>query len=426
MGLGRIRHPVRTVSVVLFLVTAMFLAGLAAWPPASTAGLAPESGQRIASLFQPGDPVQAGRRYGLVILNEWNHEWIPLLKAADPSVRVLLYKNAFFLRGDDNSSTVGGFATGERVDTRHPDWFLKDGSGQRIVFEYYPGVDFYAMDWGRPEWREYWADRAVRRAVDLGFDGLFLDDLYTGRWGPISGTLEGYADDAQLQSAVRGFLATAYARAKAPDPDLLVVGNVVDHLDSPGLFDDWLTITDGLMDEQFIHVGSSGDSGFKSPGNGWERQLAEVEAAERMGKAAVFVSQGASADEQTMLFTYGTYLLAAGGSSYYYHVHDGSMDAATWYGVWGRDLGAALGPYNVTGQGVYTRAFTRGMVAVNPMSTGEVTLEVSGYRDSHGAAVNQIILGPHSATLLYRRIDARRLIFETLPAVEWPGRAAVR
>ncbi|MBU2602614.1 MAG: putative glycoside hydrolase family 15 protein [Actinobacteria bacterium] len=420
------RHFVRTFSAVLFLVTAMLLADLTAWPSASTAGIAPESGQRLAALFQPGNASQAGRRYGLVILNEWNHEWIPLLKAADPSVRVLLYKNTFFLRGDDNASTVGGFGAGESIDTRHPDWFLKDGSGQRIVFQYYEEVDFYAMDWGHPEWREYWADRAVRRATALGFDGLFLDDLYTRSWGTISGPLDRYVDDLQLQSAVRGFLATVHARVKARDPDLLVVGNVVDHLEAPDLFEDWLTISDGLMDEQFVHTGAHSESGFKSLGDKWEQQLAQVETAERMGKAAVFVSHGAAGDSETMLFTYATYMLAADGASYYSHVHDGSMDDPTWYGVWGRDLGAALGPYRVTPEGVYTRAFSKGMVAVNPRSTGELTLEVRGYRDSHGAAVRTITLGPHSAAILHRRVDARRLIFETVPAAGWPRRQVPR
>ncbi len=126
-----------------------------------------------------------------------------------------------------------------------------------------------------------------------------------------------------------------YARVKARDPDLLVVGNVVDHLAFPGLFEDWLSISDGLMDEQFVHTGTHSDSGFKSLGDKWEQQLAEVEAAERMGKAAVFVSHGAAGDSETMLFAYATYLLAADGASYYSHVHDGSMDDLTWYGAVG-------------------------------------------------------------------------------------------
>ncbi len=85
-------------------------------------------------------------------------------------------------------------------------------------------------------------------------------------------------------------------------------------------------------------------------------------------------------------------------------------------GPWGRDLGAALGPYETTPEGVYTRAFSKGMVAVNPRSTGELMLEVRGYRDSDGAAARTIMLGPHSAAILHRRLDARRLIFEDFPA----------
>ncbi len=376
------------------------------------AGVAPNSGQRLAGLFQVGDPAVAARRYGLVILNEWNSAWIGPLKAADPSVRVLLYKNSFFLRSDDNTSTVGGFRVGENIDSRHPDWFLKDASGRRIVFRYYPGIDFYAMDWGNLDWREYWGEQAVGRAKALGFDGLFLDDLYTTRYGVLDRSLARYRSDSALQSAVRGLLAQTYARAKATDPDFLVVGNLVDHLLSPSLFADWLTVSDGLMDEQFVHVGQSSRSGFKSLEDRWKQQLAEVEIAERMGKAAIFVSHGSSSDPETMLFAYGTYLLASDGSSYYHHILDGSLNKPTWYEVWGRELGIPLGPHEVTPSGVYVRVFSKGMVAVNPRMTGTRTVDTRGYRDTSGVAVDTVTLGPHRAAILHRRFDSRRLVFE--------------
>lgn len=381
-------------------------------PGRAHAGVTPNSGQRFAGLYQVGDPATAARRYGLVILNEWNSAWIGPLKAADPSVRVLLYKNSFFLRSDDNASTVGGFGVGEHIDVRHPDWFLKDGSGRRILFRYYPGIDFYAMDWGNQGWRDYWVEQALGRATALGFDGLFLDDLYTTRYGVLDRSLALYRSDSALQSAVLGFLAQTYAQAKAADPEFLVVGNLVDHLLSPLLFADWLTVSDGLMDEQFVHVGQSSRSGFKSLEDRWKQQLAEVETAERMGKAAVFVSHGSSSDPETMLFAYGTYLLASGGSSYYHHILDGSLNEPTWYEVWGRELGIPLGPYKVTPSGAYVRVFSKGMVAVNPRSTGTRTVDTRGHRDTGGVAVDTVTLGPHRAVILHRRFDSRRLVFE--------------
>lgn len=383
-------------------------------PPPAVAGVSPNSGQRLAGLYQMGDPAVAGRRYGLVILNEWNAGWIAPLKAADPTVRVLLYKNTFFLRSDDNASTVGGFRTGEDIDTAHPDWFLKDSAGRRIIFHYYPGIDFYAMDWGNEGWRAYWVDRALDRATALGFDGLFLDDLYATRYGVLDRSLARYRSDAALQAAVRGFLAQVYGGAKDLDPDFLVVGNVVDHLLSPGLFADWLTISDGLMDEQFVHVGQSSRTGFKSLEDRWKQQLEEVETAERMGKAAIFVSHGASSDPETMLFAYCTYLLAADGSSYFHHILDGSLKKPTWYEVWERELGMPLGPYEASAGGVFTREFSKGKVVVNPRSAGSRTVDVRGYTNTAGVAVDTVTLGPHRAAILHRRFDSRLLVLEYL------------
>ncbi|MHB9114020.1 MAG: putative glycoside hydrolase [Thermoleophilia bacterium] len=384
------------------LVSAVLVFAFSFLLATGVATAAPQSGQRFTGLFQVGSADQAAQRYDVVILNEWNSSQITQLKAANPAVKVLLYKNTYFLRSDDNSSTVGGFKTGENINSTHPDWFLKDASGNRIVFQYYAGIDFYAMDWGNQAWRDYWVTQAVGRVKALGFDGLFLDDLYTKPWGEIDRPLLNYTSEAQLQAAVRGFLANTYTKTKAADSNLLVIGNLVDHLWFPGLFADWLKVSDGLMDEQFVHAGESTTTGYKSIEDWWKLQLDEVTVAEQMGKRALFISHGAATDYETMLFGYGSYMLAAGGNGRYYHELGGSLNTATWFDLWARDLGAAQGSYTVGSDGLYSRNFAGGKVIVNPSKSSTRTVSVSGYVNEGGTAVNSVTLAPHRAVFLFK------------------------
>lgn len=385
--------------VITFLIVAMtLLAALPATAQAADLG----SQQKFVGLFALGDTNQAAQRYGIVVLNEWNSYLIPQLKAANPQVKVLLYKNTFFLRSDDNASTVGGFASGETIDRNHPDWFMLDASGNRIVFQYYPGINFYAMDWGNQSWREYWASQALSRAQALGFDGLFLDDVYTRFYGELNRPLSNYSSEAQLQAAVKGFLAHVYGRVKAADPRLLVIGNLVDHLWFPDLYADWLTVTDGLMDEQFVHVGQDPNTGFKSLEDWWKRQVDEVVTAERMGKYSLFISHGSTTDQASMVFAYCSYLLGASGSSHYYHEIGGTYANATWFDLWARDLGAPAGGYSARSDGLYSRDFANGKVIVNPTASATLTFNASGYLDDAGRAVTTVTLAPHTAKVLFK------------------------
>ncbi|MBU2601257.1 MAG: hypothetical protein KKA32_03725 [Actinobacteria bacterium] len=371
---------------------------------AGVAAAANVNPQRIVGLFQLGDLNQAASRYSVVVLNEWNAGQIPALKAANPSVKVLLYKNSFFLRSDDNASTVGGFRTGENIDLNHPDWFLKDAAGNRVVFQYYPGTDFYAMDWGNQGWREYWTARSIERAKALGFDGIFADDLYTRKYGELDRSLARYPDSTSLRAAVRGFLQHAYGKTKAGGNNLLLVGNVVDHLWYDTLWEDWLSISDGLMDEQFVHSGTDPNAHFKSAEDWWRNQLLEVEASERLGKISFFVSHAAVGDTRSETYAYATYLLAAGGVSLYHHESGSNAGYGTpaWSNEWARDLGAPLGKYSLRPDGVYVRDFARALVLVNPSKSTTRTVPVSGVTDNLGVALTSVTLAPNTASILIK------------------------
>lgn len=371
---------------------------------ATPASAAVSSPQRFVGLYQVGDLSQAAQRYSTVVLNEWNAGQISSLKASNPGVKILLYKNSFFLRSDDNASTVGGFESGENISANHPEWFLLDASGNRIVFQYYAGIDFYVMDWGNQEWRAYWTSRSIERAKALGFDGVYADDLYTRKYGQLDRSLQRYPDSASLQGAVRGFLQYAYGQMQASNPRLLLVGNVVDHLWYPNLWADWLTISDGLMDEQFVHSGLDASTNLKTIDGWWLNQVAEIEASERMGKMSFFVSHASSSDTKSMRYAYGTYMLAAGSNALYHHEVDTQAVYKTpaWFNEWNLDLGSPGGTYVARSDGLYTREFSKGLVVVNPSGSVSRTLTVSGYVSEDGSPVNSLSVGPASAAFLIK------------------------
>ena len=56
----------------------------------------------------------------------------------------------------------------------HPDWYLKNTSGQRFTFRHYSWM--WAADIGNPGFQQKWADNVLAEIGDKGWDGVFMDD----------------------------------------------------------------------------------------------------------------------------------------------------------------------------------------------------------------------------------------------------------
>jgi hypothetical protein len=168
--------------------------------------------------------------------------------------------------------------------------------------------------------------------------------------------LAGYPDDTSLQAAVTAFLARvtdAFHRAGK-----LVIANASNTYDHPGLWERWLAITDGLMEEHFA-------------GRGWTwgeavavRQLEAVRAAHPRGKWVLCFTEGAWDDRVRLETSFAAYLLVAGPRVHWSYRPGRPSDRLAWHPALDGDVGAPRG--NATSEGtVWRRQFERAIALVN-------------------------------------------------------------
>ncbi len=344
----------------------------------------------------------------LVVLTAWQTSHLERARALAPDAKVLLYKSAVYLRSSDNANTVMGYSY---VASEHPDWFMKDASGNTIWLDYYGDGDrWYFMDYGNTDWQAYWATQAISQAQDFGADGVFADDLYCQRYGSLDIDLMAPygTDDAVFQAGARAWLAATYADLNAES--LLLVPNLVEHEWYEDLWADWLTISSGLMHEHYMHAGDDATTGYTSFEDGiwYARFVQEVSDSETAGKYSIFLGDvddwTSTSDTQYLaaMYCYASYLLGAGELALFsVNPQDLWPEAYDW------DLGAPATAEIDLGGGLHQRYFTAGRVLVNSSNTDTRVIDTGGWWHADAVA-GRITLAPDRAVIF-------RLIAETTP-----------
>jgi len=246
------------------------------------------------------------------------------------------------------------------ISEQHPDWFLLDTEGQRILVE--DGeTNLYLMDPGNSGWRSFFLDRIKKIQAQPNWDGVFLDNVpVTLAFREQSGQLPAaYPDDTSYQAAVQGFLKYLFESYFQPNKKL-VFANLVSRKDDI----DWvnqLNYLDGAM-----HEGWAIDwpDGYR-PADAWEKQMALAEQTQEMGKTIIMVSQGNHEDGTLQNFAFASYLLINHGNAFFRYSNSDNYADVWLYENYTYDLGEPLGPRYQDGQ-AWRRDFTKGNVFVNP------------------------------------------------------------
>ena len=150
-------------------------------------------------------------RYRYVVLHSWESGRIAALKAANPNVKVLVYKElpgtydyACHNGVDDQQLAAGvGYCA---ANQQHPDWFLTDTTGSRIQFCDYQGI--WQMDPGNAAYQDAWFSNVSADMKAHGWDGVMLDDANsTEKYHLCGRTIAKYPTEASYEAATRSFLA---------------------------------------------------------------------------------------------------------------------------------------------------------------------------------------------------------------------------
>jgi hypothetical protein len=385
-----IRRAVRAAGVVIVLALALPASGYGSSDVVGNLRVAYDSNPDLSNLELTAE------RHDYVILQPWQTDELKRIKAADPSTKVLCHEN---LAGAKASSDSGHFSTGvsyQEADAAHPEWFLRDASGERITFMGYS--DLHAMDIGNPAYQRRWADNVVRELVADGWDGVLLDNVDTTMRHDFASYPTKYPTDAEWRAAMESALAHIGPRIEAAGK--LAIPNFGGWGGNPEVGRDWLRYVSGGMDEMFLKWGNTAGEGYADEYR-WSDQLASLRYAQAQGKDFLAVTHSTATDAEAARYGYATMLLGGEGRASFMLAADYTHE--TWFPEYDYDLGAPLGPESADPDGLHRRVFTNGIVVVNPTDEPlsanlNGTYSGSGATDLFGGT--EVTLPPKSARIM--------------------------
>jgi hypothetical protein len=196
-----------------------------------SAGMADVGGHVRLALATPSsfaNVATTAKRSSYVVLQAWDGERAAQLKAANPGLVVLMYQNASAMTKGAGPKGVYSSGVGyEQADTAHPDWFLKDTAGKRIVEGSYDWV--YMADLGNAAYQDAWATTVIERLQSGPWDGVFMDDVNTtAMYHTDPSKIAQYPNDAAYQAATRSMRrrSAPARRGQARDPEHRLVERV--------------------------------------------------------------------------------------------------------------------------------------------------------------------------------------------------------
>ena len=341
-------------------------------------------------------PSQEGRRYAMMILRQTDAPVVPLLKAANPHLKLFMVID--MMSADPSDPTgISDWVGYTDADAHHDDWFLKDPDGNRLRFKDYPTS--LVMDVGNPAYQQAGLANVVSEVKAAGFDGVFLDDANASlRWVIAGGSAEcvKYPSDESWQAAVYSFLDRMAPQIH--QSGLLVAANIGGSTVTTGLWQKWNGPLDGAMEESFTNGGGGRDSIATGQ---WIAKLNHARWSERHGRIAF--DHAVTGTRSGARYGLATMLLIAGGGNHFFastdYVHE------LWWPEYrtARSLGRPLGGYRVTRRGVYRREFTNGVVVVNPHTHAVRRIKLGGrYSGSGLRNVTKVRLRRTSGVVLVR------------------------
>ena len=307
-------------------------------------------------LLKIGGPFPASVKAGnfrYVILHSDRASLIPALKAANPQLKVLVYKDmAAALSWAGNTQVPAGVSMAEAE--ANPDWFLKDTTGKRIEWCDFAGD--WQMDVGSRSYQDRWAANVAADMRANGWDGVFVDDTNASQsWHLCGRTIAKYPTDAAYAAATRSFLANAGPALTSQG--FLVIPNIYLPYSSSALSTwlDWISFTSGGMQEFWSKWGTSSTGHFG--GADWTYRQQFLGATQKAGKIFLGLSYAPNADVRSMRYARSTFLLDwdGGASAVLFEGESGGDPTSV---DWMTDIGTPRGARYPVGA-AWRRDYTR-------------------------------------------------------------------
>ena len=336
---------------------------------------------------------QEANRYQVMVLQATDHAQVPLLKAANPNLKILMYSDILATNASDPPAWAE--CTVYSTDNaQHPTWFLLNQKGQRIASTSYPGQ--YVMDVGNTAYQQACVAHPLSLAKQYGFDGIYFDgataDLAYAL--PAGMTSPKYPNRTAWQAAVYSML--SYAAPQIHAQHLLLVGNIGGGATQAGLWQKWTGVMDGSEEESWL---DSNVSYF------WPQMLADTAWSEANGKIAILHSHYTT--EPGNAFALAEMMLVAGGKSSYSTSNGNYQGAELWFPEYtqAQSLGAATSGMTQLPNGVSARAFANGVVLANTSGSSKTVSLLGGtYSGSQLSKVTSASMATASGLILLKDV----------------------
>lgn len=350
----------------------------------------------IDNAVTTADFSQTAARSSVVILQEWEKAKLHSLKAANPAIKVLMYKNLSAMLAASPNGNAGTGVTTQEAAT-HPEWYLTSTTtGAKFNFW---GYDYlWAADIGDRSYQDRWAANVLAKLKADIWDGVFVDDTNpTIRYHYNPEQVAEYPSDSAYSAATGSALAVIGPQLTGQGK--LVIPNFGDWRNYRTTVSSWLPSVSGGMEEQFTKWGNDPSTGYFT-GTDWDRQLAVLKETQAAGKLSLIVTHSTSTDANAARYGWATTLLAGTGKASFSLAENYS--GQSWFPEYDYNLGKAVGVETRLSSGVHKRVFERGIVLVNP-TLGSVPVSFGArYRGSGLSLSSSTTMAPHTGLILLK------------------------
>jgi Hypothetical glycosyl hydrolase family 15 len=374
--------------------------------------------------------LQLGR-YSVVVMNAWqaapgssSYLSPAQIHADNPATKVAMYADGPGVQSDcttlaETQTTCGTGIGMYDVNNGHPDWLLRDSSGNPITFAGYPWM--YVGDFGSNTFRQQWVSNVVYRAKTLGFDGVSIDDILSSFSGLTGGVVPAkYPTQNAWDQAMLGFIQFVSSALRAQG--LYVGAEVFGWNDAGGSSNNdgsadaawWQQVAPSLnaifceyFEQNPNNLAQSYDNAHQNWTGNWDGWLKLIDVAQSAGADfwGLDYSTDTTADQRIMTYGKASFLLKWNGSPtgvfFWQNGRDAVSGTNPWDPNWTMDIGTPVSAMYSVGTGGFRRDYTAGIVIVNPMQTTQ-TFDLGGtYTTQSGVSVTSVTLGPTTAAILH-------------------------
>lgn len=350
------------------------------------------------------DIETAAGRYDVVVLNATETAWMRKLHELNPKVKVLVYKDLSSARnypgavnGNQDApylpTGIGYFA----AQTNHPQWFALDNKGQRIEWR------GYAKHWQMTVWdksyQDAWTAAVIGEVTKEGWDGILADNDFNTLSHYSSAVLQGTPDatatDRLLRDGLDSFLSVAGAAFQKAGK--LLIPNVSETHLIPGR---WTAHSrfGGAMEENFGFREDGGNGGLLTfQGN----EFNELRAQAALGESWLLLVTRTNGDRDERA-GYASAALLAGPHTCWTPATTPDYRNPEWSKLQASGLGEAIDTATRQPNGVWTRQYTNGWVAVNTTANPVQVTPPGGLNNPDGTPAEPVELAAADGLVLVK------------------------